>query len=277
MKARMGRIGKGIAATALSMLFSVSDGNAGAPGFCYDPATREGYVCAPCSCPGDRQVVARAGKCEHCTMDLVARKDLKYVAIVVYDGVELLDFSGPGEVFASGGGKFYVYTVSKDGKPITSQGFVRVDPEFSMSDCPWPDVLVVPGGGVNALIRDPLMMQWIDAVGKHAKHVLSVCSGAFVLAKAGMLDGLQATTHSADVKELERAAPRTTVHANTRFVDNGKVITTAGVSAGIDGALHIVAKLQGDDAARRTARFMEYDKWTPEAGLVVAEKTAKTP
>ncbi len=274
---RFERIMKVTAVTALGLLLWTSAGIAGAPGYCFDPATRNGYVCAPCSCPGDRQVAAKAGKCDHCGMDLVARKDLKYVAIVVYEGVELLDFSGPGEVFASPGGSFYVYTVSKDGKPITSKGFVSVDPEFSLSDCPWPDVLVVPGGGASALIEEPHMMEWIDAVGKHAEQVLSVCSGAFVLAKAGMLDGLHATAHSADLSELERQAPRTTVHSKTRFVDNGKVVTAAGVSAGIDAALHIVGKLYGEDAARRTAQYMEYDRWQPNAGLVVSQRAAKAP
>jgi putative intracellular protease/amidase len=265
---------RNITAAAIGMLLWGDAVQAGAPGFCYDPATRDGYVCAPCSCPGDRQIAAKAGQCAHCGMDLMARKDLEYVAIVVYDGVALLDWSGPGGVFTAAGGKFYPYTVSKDGKPVTSQGFVRVDPEFSLHDCPWPDVLVIPGGGVGELTRDPLMMEWIAAVAKHAEQVLSVCSGSFVLAKAGMLDGLQATSHTADAKELERAAPRTTVHTGKRFVDNGKIITTAGIATGIDGALRVVAKLHGDDAARRAAEFIEYGGWEPGAGLVVSQKAA---
>ncbi len=263
------------AAMALGLWLTASVGPAwaGAPGLCYDPGSRAGYVCTPCNCSGDRTVSDASGTCKVCQMPLVARKDLQHVAILLYDGVELLDWSGVGEVFAATRGGFYVYTVSKDGKPVTSQGFVRVDPEYSLRECPWPDILVVPGGGTGGVVADRETMEWVEIVGKQANTVMSVCSGAFVLAKAGFLDGLQATTHSADVNELRRAAPRTTVHADARFVDNGKVITTAGVSAGIDGALHVVSRLLGTERARQTAEYMQYDRWVPDAGLVVARQS----
>ena len=247
---------------------------AGAPGHCYDPGRRDGYVCPPCGCSGDRVASAERGKCKMCRMDLVARKDLKHVAIVLFEGVELLDFSGPGEVFAASG-DCYVYTVSRDGKPLTSQGFVRVDPEYSLSDCPWPDVLVVPGGSTGAVVADRTMMEWIQNVGKQADQVLSVCSGAFVLAKAGLLDGLEATTHAADLDELRQEAPRTTVREGVRYVDNGKVVTTAGVATGIDGALHVVGKLCGADKAKTAAARLQYEQWTPQAGAVVTQLPGK--
>jgi transcriptional regulator GlxA family with amidase domain len=102
-----------------------------------------------------------------------------------------------------------------------------------------------------------------------------VCSGAFVLAKAGMLDGLEATTHTADVDELKKAAPRTKVHVNTRFVDNGKIVTAAGVSSGIDGALRVVQKLHGDEAAAKAARYLEYPRWSASDGVVVTAKGSR--
>jgi transcriptional regulator GlxA family with amidase domain len=99
---------------------------------------------------------------------------------------------------------------------------------------------------------------------------MSVCTGAFVLARAGLLDGREATTHPDGIEKLRRDATRTKVHANTCFVDNGKVITTAGASSGIDGALRVVQRLRGDDSARRTATYLEYERWSPEGGLVVS-------
>jgi putative intracellular protease/amidase len=274
----IGRHGKKVvvlAALAAGAAVWAGAARAGAPGLCYDPGTRDGYVCPPCGCSGDRLASAERGKCKLCQTDLVARKDLKHVAIVLFEGVELLDFSGPGEVFAASG-DFYIYTVSRDGKPLTSQGFVRVDPEYSLHDCPWPDVLVVPGGSTGNLVADRTMMEWIQIVGKQADQVLSVGSGAFVLAKAGLLDGLEATTHAADLDELRREAPRTKVRAGVRFVDNGKVVTTAGVSAGIDGALHVVGKLCGADKAKTAAARLQYEPGAVPAGTVVTQLPGKT-
>jgi len=260
--------------TSMIALLSTTAAVAGSAGYCYDPAQRAGYVCPPCGCVGDRQAEKQDGHCQTCKMDLVALKDLTHVAIMVHDGVELLDFTGPAEVFATAGGRFYVYTVSQDGRPVRAQGFMKFEPDYSMHNCPWPDVLVVPGGGSGEITGNELAMQWIQAVSKDADYVLSVCSGAFVLARAGMLNGLEATTHAADVDELKKLAPRTKVHANTRFVDNGKIITTAGVSSGIDGALRVVQKLYGDDAATKAASYLAYDRWSPADGVVVTAKGA---
>lgn len=183
----------------------------------------------------------------------------RQVAILVYEGVELLDFAGPGEVFAASGRRaFEVYTVGETAAPVLSQRFVTVTPRYSIAEAPRPDVLVVPGGDAGNLMSAP-MLAWIRATAKDAEVVLSVCNGALVLAEAGLLDGLGATTHHGSLDSLRRMAPTATVHADRRFVDNGRVVTAAGVSAGIDAALHVVRRLAGDDAARRTARYMEYD------------------
>ncbi len=195
-------------------------------------------------------------------------KDRWNVAIVVHDNVELLDFSGPAEVFASAarGRAFRLYTVSETVRPIRSQRFLAVTPEFSIADCPKPDIVVIPGGDTNMLLRSPAFMAWIRATAKDADVMFSVCTGALVLAQAGLLDGLEATTHASSISAL-KLYPRIRVCENRRFVDNGKIVTTAGVSAGIDGALHLVSRLCGLDTAKQTASFMEYH-WEPEAYLL---------
>lgn len=200
------------------------------------------------------------------------------VAIVIYDGVELLDFAGPGEVFAAtrvdGDAPFEVYTVGKTGEPIISQGFLKCTPEFSIENSPKPDILVIPGGNSSKVTRDPEMMAWIEKTAKSSDHVLTVCTGAFALAKTGLLDGMEATTWHGAIENFRKKAPQIKVHDNTRWVDNGPYITTAGVSAGIDGSLHMVSRLCGLEVAKKTARYMEYDKWTPGEGLVTATSAA---
>jgi putative intracellular protease/amidase/YHS domain-containing protein len=194
------------------------------------------------------------------------KRPVRNVAILIFDGVELLDFAGPGEVFAAGGDGFEVYTVAARAEPIVSQGFVRVTPEHTFASAPRPDVLVVPGGHVTELLNDEAALAWIAGAAKDAELVLSVCNGAFVLARAGLLDGLEATTHSSSLDALERMAPETTVLRDRRWVDNGKVVTAAGVSAGIDAALHAVEKLIGPNTATGVARYMEYRWQRDEVG-----------
>ncbi|HYI12087.1 MAG TPA: DJ-1/PfpI family protein [Thermoanaerobaculia bacterium] len=196
----------------------------------------------------------------------------KNVAIVVYDGVEILDFAGPAEVFAAAAGQgargqeraFNVYLVSKTRKPIVSQGFIDVTPDYSIADSPKPDIIVLPGGGTDSVLDDPEWLAWVEASSKDADTVLTVCTGAFIAGKLGLLDGHDATTWYAAVPELTRQFPKARVQPGRRFVDNGKVITTAGVSAGIDGALHLVARTLGRYVADRTAEYMEYG-WSPQS------------
>jgi len=201
--------------------------------------------------------------------DPEARKSGKRnVAVLLYEGVELLDFGGPGEVFAATEG-FNVYTVAATADPIVSQGFVRITPEYTLDDSPRPDILILPGGATGGPLRNEKVIEWIRAVADDLEVALSVCTGAYLLAKAGLLDGLKATTWHGAIDNFREFAPHTMVLENTRWVDNGKVVTTAGVSAGIDGALHVVARLKGEKVAASTARYMEYDKWVPEQGTVV--------
>lgn len=196
------------------------------------------------------------------------------VAIVLYEGVELLDFAGPGEVFSAAGHQsmqgdapaFRVYTVAKSKAPLTSQGFVKVTPDFSPEDAPVPDVIVIPGGNTGVVLADEAYSKWLAKTAAGAEVALSVCTGAMVLGKAGMLDGLDVTTFNNAIDSLQKMAPKARVHRGRRFIDNGRIVTTAGVSAGIDGSLHVVARLLGLRVAEQTARYMEY-RWTPEPHL----------
>lgn len=196
----------------------------------------------------------------------------KNVAIVIYDGVEVLDFAGPAEVFAAASSRgsngqeraFNVYTVSKTRAPIVSQGFIDVTPDYSIADSPKPDIIVLPGGGTDSVIDDPEWLAWVSASVAEADHLLTVCTGAFIAGELGLLDGLEATTWYAAVPALTAQFPKARVQPGRRFIDNGRIITTAGVSAGIDGSLHLVARTLGRYVADRTAEYMEYS-WSPQS------------
>ena len=201
-----------------------------------------------------------------------AKPYTRNVAIVLYNGVEVLDFSGPAEVFAAAANfgrynsekAFNVYTVSRTRDPIVSQGFIDVIPDYSIDDAPKPDIIVFPGGGAESVIKDEKWMEWVRTSSAGAEHVLTVCTGAFIAGKAGLLDGIESTTWYNAVPSLIKEFPNTKVIPGRRFIDSGKMVTTAGVSAGIDGSLHLVARLLGRYIADRTAEYMEY-KWSPES------------
>ncbi len=197
-------------------------------------------------------------------------KPLK-VLFYLQNGVEVLDFAGPLEVFAAAG--FDVATVSKTKSPITSQGVLKVIPDYDITDAPHADILAFFGGGDSNATNDPAVMQWVKSY-PAPQYYFSVCTGAFILGKAGLLDGLTVTTWHGRIEKLKLAVPQAKVLSNVRYVDNGRVITTAGVSAGIDGALHLVAKILGDDAAEQVAKYMEYDNWVPGQGLIIANKSS---
>ena len=197
------------------------------------------------------------------------------VAIFIYDKVEILDFSGPAEVFASAwlndDHAFNVYTVAVSKEPLLSQGFITITPEYSIDNCPVPDILVLPGGDSRESQENQKLIQWIKDCSKDTRVIMSVCTGAKLLSKAGLLDGKEATTFHNAIESLREMTPKAKIHENTRFVDNGQIITTAGVSAGIDGALHVVTRFLGKEKAQEVARYMEYDKWKPDEGLIVSK------
>lgn len=187
------------------------------------------------------------------------------VHVLLFDDVEVLDFAGPFEVFGvtglrNGPAQFQVETVGLTGAPIRARNGLQVQPSLSIGDAGPCDVLVLPGGyGTRREMHNEVLLGWIRGQAEGAKVVLSVCTGALLLARAGLLDGLDATTHHVAFDELAAASPTTRVHRGRRFVDNGHVVTSAGISAGIDASLHVVARLLGHDVARETASYMEYD------------------
>jgi putative intracellular protease/amidase len=179
------------------------------------------------------------------------------VAILLFDGVQIIDYSGPWEVFGQAG--FKILTVAEKREPVTTAFGQKVTADYTFANSPKVDILLVPGGGGTRKAADnPQVIKWIQDNAKTANYVMSVCTGAFLLAKAGLLDGLTATTFHAAIGRLTDAAPKTKVVYDQRYVDNGRVITTAGLSSGIDGALHLVAKILGEGEAQSEALGLEY-------------------
>jgi transcriptional regulator GlxA family with amidase domain len=185
--------------------------------------------------------------------------------------VEVLDFAGPFEVFSrtrlqpglesrrtNDNAPFNVFVVARERSPILATGGLVVMPMYSFTDCPPIDLLVIPGGwGTRKLLEDQELLAWIQKMASQASMVTSVCSGALLLAKAGLLEGKSATTHWGALDTLASLDPTINVERDQRFVDSG-VVTSAGVSAGIDMALHVVEKLLGAEVATDTAHYMEY-------------------
>lgn len=191
------------------------------------------------------------------------------LAILMFDGVETLDFAAPFEVFSLAGtrmapGTIDVLTVGT--KPrVTAYNGLTVCPTVSDRLPPPPDVLVLPGGlGVEPTIENDLTaMAWINDAARHATWVMSVCSGALFLAHGGFLKDRRANTHRSDYDALKRLEPSVQIESGSRFVRDGKFVTSAGISAGLDSSLFVLAGLLGHDVATRTADWMEYrsDAW----------------
>jgi transcriptional regulator GlxA family with amidase domain len=188
------------------------------------------------------------------------------VAILLFDDVEVLDFAGPFEVLAvtdelNNHTIFNMFTVAETHHAIKSRNGLSVNPDYALSDCPMPDVLIVPGGyGTRQVLEKGDIIEWIQLVSKEAELVLSVCTGSLVLAKAGLLEGLQATTHHQALDTLASLAPNTKIINDKRYVDNGSIVTAAGISAGIDMCFYIIEKLFGIEYAEKTATYMEYKR-----------------
>ncbi len=190
-------------------------------------------------------------------------------AVLVFDDVEVLDFCGPFEVFGAARrdearrreepSPFDVFTVAETDAPVTATGGLRVLPKHTFDTCPAPDVLVVPGGwGTRREVDNPRLIGWIADRSKGAKLVTSVCTGSFLLAHAGLLAGRRATTHWASLDRMRATFPDVTVEDRLQWVEDGAVMTSAGIAAGIDMAVVAVARLIGEPIARATARHMEY-------------------
>lgn len=197
------------------------------------------------------------------------------VGILVFDAVEALDFAGPYEVFTTASrvfGKrhpgaavlFEVVCISRDGQSIQARAGLRVLPEHSFANQPPCDLLVVPGGVVDATMACPHTLNWIAQTAAQAQITASVCTGAFLLAASGVIRTESVTTHWEDVADLRRQFPALTVLDGPRWIDNGSTVTSAGISAGLDMSLHLVARLAGQELAENTARQMDY-RWVQES------------
>lgn len=202
------------------------------------------------------------------------------IGILVFDEVEVLDFAGPYEVFttaarvharsqpAGSAPAFRVFTVAASHLPVRARAGLPVQPDYAFGDHPPLDCLVVPGGVVAAELVRPEVIAWIDAQAARTRITASVCTGAFLLAKTGRLDGLGATTHWEDIEDLRAMFPAVRVREGVRWVDAGALVSSAGISAGIDMSLHLVQRLHSRALAERTARQLDFD-WT-ENGMQAA-------
>lgn len=195
------------------------------------------------------------------------------VGILIFDDVQIIDYTGPYEVFMAA--RYNVVTIAREKKMITTVGNMKVMPDYDYTDAPKLDILLIPGGGRGGRNPDlegawkgaplpvkdsPETMKWIQERAAQARFVLSVCNGAFTLARAGLLENQYATTTMPFLQKLKEVSPTTTVVSDKRWTDNGKILSSGGLSAGIDAALHVVEKMNGRGKAQEIALNMEY-KW----------------
>lgn len=193
----------------------------------------------------------------------------KEVGILLFENIEVLDFCGPFEVFSvtrlneekrrEETSPFNVVLVAETKGPVVATGGMKVVPDYNLDDCPRLDVLVVPGGwGTRKEMNNERLIAWIAERSKQVETLTSVCTGAILLGKAGLLDGKRATTHWRSLDWMQELFPKVAVERRLRFVEQGALFTSAGISAGIDMALKVVARYCGETIARATARHMEY-------------------
>jgi len=193
----------------------------------------------------------------------------KRVGIVLFENVEILDFCGPFEVFSAtrlneekrqeDPSPFEVLLVAEHSDPVITTGNMKVIPHETFEKCPRLDILVVPGGwGTRKELNNLVMINWLRTRSAEVETLTSVCTGSMLLGFAGLLNGLHATTHWRSLDWMRDSFPAVTVEYGKHVVEDGRVLTSAGISAGIDLALRVVARYFGEDIARATAKHMEY-------------------
>jgi transcriptional regulator GlxA family with amidase domain len=192
------------------------------------------------------------------------------IGILIFDEVEVLDFCGPFEVFSVASlmavnlkkrdeAPFGVFTIAERPGIIKARGNLLVQPHFTITDHPPVDLLLVPGGqGTRKEVNNPALIGWIAKVAEQSKLNTSVCTGSFMLGKAGLLEGKKVTTHWLSLDRMADSFPQVQVQRGVRWVDEGQVVTSAGISAGIDMSLHLVERILGRVVAEATAKQMEY-------------------
>ena len=198
---------------------------------------------------------------------------MRQVSLLVFDEAEVLDVAGPFEVFSVVGRRhdlnpFHVSLVAERASPVVLRNGFWVQPHFTIHNAPPAQVLIVPGGlGTRTELNNERLIDWVRRSAGIAELVLSVCTGALLLGRAGLLDGLDVTTHHGAYDLLREVAPMARLRAGERFLDNGRIIVAAGVSAGIDASLHVVERLLGSELAEEAASYMEYHWDRNQEGL----------
>jgi transcriptional regulator GlxA family with amidase domain len=187
------------------------------------------------------------------------------VGIYIYDDAEVLDFSGPFEVFSvasrflGDSEKFNVFLISEKSPTVTARGNYQINSHYTFKNVPQTDVLIVVGGVHTEEVKKTAVIDWIKEQSKNTKIVASVCTGAFLLAEAKIITNHTVTTHWEDIPDLRKDYPTLNVVEDVRWVDEGNIITSAGISAGIDMSLHLISRIKGLDLANKTAKQMQFD------------------
>ncbi len=192
------------------------------------------------------------------------------VGILLFDEVEVLDFAGPYEVFSittlnDGTKGFNVFTCAPKSS-ISARNGLKVIPDKDIQNITKTDILIIPGGyGAEKIeINNDKLLNWIKGMSDKTQIIASVCTGAFLLAKIGLLNGKDVITHWMDIDELQKQYPQIKIKHNVRYTDNGRILTSGGISAGIEMSLHIIKRLYGEDIALKTAQRMEYRVYPEE-------------
>ncbi|MEZ4811195.1 MAG: DJ-1/PfpI family protein [Allomuricauda sp.] len=225
------------------------------------------YVCPPCGCPQDDKYVEAPGICSDCNMAYTAQMTgmedkprtsvpNRTAAILLFDGADIMDVTGPMSVFEHAG--FNVITVAKDKMPKSIGMSMSLTPDHTFETLPKVDVIMVPGGGPAESVQDMDIVNWLKAVNDRTDTMFSVCSGAFFLGAAGLLDDNEATTFASLIPNLKEQFPKAKVLNTVKYTNNGHVVTSSGLSSGIDASFEVVAKYYGVGIAQDIANHMEY-------------------
>lgn len=207
---------------------------------------------------------------QHKTQLLELKKEKKKinVAFLIYDQVEAMDLNGPVDVFTKANvmdPSYHLYTVSASGKKLVPSegGTVMMQSTYSFENAPQADILIIPGAApeviINTVSNQPELFKWINKQNEHTKLTMSVCTGSLLLSKAGILDGKKATTHYLAL-DLLKQNPKIEIVGKVRFIEDGKLLTTAGITSGLDGSLHVVELINGKETADQIGKIMVYNR-----------------
>lgn len=189
----------------------------------------------------------------------------KNVAILIFDNAEVLDFAGPFEVFSvaselKNSELFNVFTVARDSNAISAVNGLSVNPKYNFQDCPPVDILIISGGvGSRKAMVDQETLTWVEQIHHNTLYTVSICSGSRILGTLGLLDNKKYCTHQDVYEHMEEIVPSGLPQKEKRFVQEGKIFTSGGISAGIDLSFHIVTLLYSSNTAKETAAYMEYN------------------